>query len=106
MPIDPYKVLRKMSVERYTVRRQGDGNRVLINLMMNGMPNAVNGLLLAGSSGNQIRISNSVGYENIDFPFSCKISYTTWNKLRTSQHDVIMEFEVNKPGDWQVNIHN
>ena len=101
------RVIQRVGVEKYSINRFGDGNRVLIDIYMNGVPNiGIEVFSILGTSGSEFTLGRSVGYENINFPFLCKINYRTWNKLHTSQHNVIFEFEIKEPGDWRVVITN
>ncbi len=101
------RVIRRVSVDKYSIKRLGDGSRVLIDLYMNGVPNTeIEAFSILGTTGNEFRIGHSFGYENITFPFFCKINYKTWNKLHAYQHNVIFEFEIIEPGDWRVVITN
>lgn len=45
-------------------------------------------------------------FENIIFPVTIKVNYSTWNKIRTVMVYVIFEFEIFEPGDCVVDIHN
>jgi hypothetical protein len=59
-----------------------------------------------GTSGNDIVLGQSVGFENVSFPFICKVTYLTWNKLHSVQHFAKFEFKITEPGEWLVVITN
>lgn len=102
-----YNIIRKYSVERVSFRRVGDENRVEIGFYQNGMANTtIENLMIVTSDGHEFSLGERKGYEQISFPFHCKVSYRTWNKLRTSQHDVSVEFEIQRPGHWIIDLHN
>lgn len=102
------KVLNSRGVDRYNFTRNSDiKNRVLINFYQNGVRNrGIENLLMASSSGYETRLGESLGYDELTFPVTIKLNYTTWNKLRGAKIDVIFEFRIFEPGDWQVDIHN
>lgn len=110
--ISPYLIKYISSVDRYSLIKvnEGDGgkfNRVIIKFMQNGGTNtSVSNLMLQGDSGNRTNINNVEGFENITFPFLCKITYSTFNKFRTSTNTAIFEFVINKPGDWELILNN
>ena len=101
------RVNQMIGVDKYSINRFGDGNRVLIDIYINGVPNTtIEAFSILGTSGSEFTLGHSVGYENIIFPFLCKINYRTWNKFHTSLHNVIFEFDIKEPGDWRVVITN
>lgn len=101
------QVLYKYGVDSYSIKRARDGNRFLIDIFLNGMPNTdLENFAMVSTSGNQITLGRAVGYENVSFPVTCKVSYNSWNKLHSSRHEVIFEFKIEDPGDWKVKIIN
>ncbi|HCE55017.1 MAG TPA: hypothetical protein DER05_08450 [Lutibacter sp.] len=110
--ISPYLIKYTSGVDRYSLSKssEGDGgkfNRVIIKFIQNGGVNtSVSNFMLQGDSGNRTNINNVEGFENITFPFLCKITYSTLNKFRTSTHTAIFEFVINKPGDWELILNN
>ena len=108
-PIPPKPhVINSASVERYSFTKTlGTKNRVLINFYQNGMRNlGIENLLIYSSSGTNTSLGQSIGYENILFPVIIKVSYSTWNKAHAVMYNVIFEFEIFEPGDWEVDLHN
>lgn len=101
------KVMVSTGIERYSIKRQGDGNRVQISTYINGSSSTdLEQLNLYGSSGSQFRSGGTMGYESVTFPFTCRISYMAWNKTHTAQNQKRFEFEIPEPGKWQVILHN
>ena len=45
-------------------------------------------------------------FDNIRFPFTCKVNYSTPNSLRTATYEVVFEIEINEPGQWLVTLSN
>jgi len=108
-PIPPKPhVISSVSVERYSFTKSvGIKNRVLINFYQNGARNlGIENLLISTSSGTNTTLGQSMGYENIIFPVTIKVSYSTWNKAHAVMYNVIFEFEIFEPGDWVVDLHN
>ena len=107
MPKKPI-VLDKLGVDRYTFRKvPGNKNRVLISFYQNGLANLdLDNFRIYSTSVASAPLGNARGFDHINFPVKIKVSYDTWNKLRTSKIYVILEFEIFEPGDWQVDIHN
>lgn len=101
------QVLGSVSVEKFRFSRRGDGHKVLIDIYLNGNPNTeLEDFSIIGSSGGDVRMGSSIGYDNVTFPFLCKVAYMTWNKFHTSMHYAKFEFEISEPGEWRVVIHN
>ncbi|MDP2089128.1 MAG: hypothetical protein Q8J84_06960 [Flavobacteriaceae bacterium] len=103
-----YQIKYKQGVDRFSLTKEGTKQqRVLIQFFQNGSKNgAIDNLRMQASSGRQVSIPNYEGFEYIESPFVCKISYTTFNKLRTSKNEVVFEFVINEPGEWSLDIHN
>ena len=106
-PIAP-EVITKTSIDRYNIYRQGDIlNRVLIDFQQNGIRNTgITNLIMASNGGTETSLGYLIGYENIIFPVTIKVNYTTWNKLRSQQFYASFEFRISEPGDWRVEIFN
>lgn len=101
------KVNVSTGIERYSIKKQGDGNRVQITVYINGSATTdLEQLSLYGSSGSQFLSGATMGYESVTFPFACRISYLAWNKTHTQQNQKRFEFEIPEPGKWQVVLHN
>jgi hypothetical protein len=107
VPAKP-QVLAASSVDRYTFKRTSDiKNRVLMDFYQNGVRNlGIEDFIMQSSSGYETRMGESIGYDNVTFPVTIKVNYTTWNKLRGARIYVIFEFRIYEPGDWSVDLHN
>lgn len=101
-------VIYNMGVDRYTFQKNNTTKlRVLIDIYQNGTRNTgISDLLMSTSSGTDVKLGLSIGYDFITFPVTIKISYTTWNKLHTIQSNVKFDFEISEPGDWSVQLNN
>lgn len=103
----PYKIIKNISISRYSVRQTGNGNRILFSLMQNGMPNStVTSLLFSASSGTESDFGNKKSFENVIFPFTCKVTYSTQNLLKTSTYNVEFEILINQTGEWEIVLDN
>lgn len=101
------QVIHIDNVDRYSFRRQGDGDRIYIDIFKNGHRNSdIEQFMVIGTSGIKTQDEHIVYYENVVFPFVCKINYKTWNKAHTGQYYVIFEFKITQPGTWKLNIYN
>jgi len=102
-----YNILRIINVNRHTVHRVNNGARVLFSLTQNGVPNnGVANLLMISDSGTYVEIGNKKGFENVVFPFLCKVTYVTPNAIKTQIYEVTFEITVNNPGDWLITLSN
>ncbi|UCG26686.1 MAG: hypothetical protein JSV24_06805, partial [Bacteroidales bacterium] len=73
----------------------------------NGMPNKdFRDLMFIANSGTEVRYSQFIGYERVEFPFWGKVTYSTWNSMRTRMIEVLFEFEIIQPGDWELTLYN
>lgn len=106
-PPKPPKVSASVNIDKYHFTKRADGNLIRINIYQNGSHNAsVENFTLAGNSGNEVRLGYTTGFDNVTFPFECKVAYLTWNKLHTYQQYVTFEFRITEPGEWVVSIYN
>ncbi|WP_456376081.1 hypothetical protein [Lutibacter sp.] len=111
--IPEYKVKYNVGVDRYSFHMLNESNnsattsRILIKFLQNGTNNtSITNIRMQNDTGNRVDNNNSIGYENIEFPFECKLSYDTLNKLRSGKHTVTFTFIINKPGDWELILNN
>lgn len=103
----PYRVLRSYSIMRYSVHRIKDGDRVLFHFKQGGGNNTtISGMLFTFSSGNSYILGSAEGFENVIFPFTCKVSYQTSNTLNTVRFDAEFVIEVREKGEWEITLNN
>lgn len=101
------QIRQKVGIDRYSIDRTGEGNRYTVDIYMNGMPNnSVTDFTIHSTSGVEYKRGNTYVFDDVNFPVECILRYKTWNKLHTSQHDVIFNFIIEQPGNWEVDIHN
>jgi hypothetical protein len=105
--IAPYTIIRKDDLLACNLRKTGEGNEVIVKLMMKGQINTrVRGLSMVYGSGTQFRSGPHEGVQNIYFPFDLKITYTTSNPISRSSFDVVFECTITEPGKWEIILNN
>jgi len=79
----------------------------MFSFMQNGGNNrSITGLLFTESSGTLINLGQDQGFDNVQFPFNCKVSYSTLNSFRSANIDVVFDIQVNEPGQWTITLFN
>ncbi len=102
-----YKIETRRGVSHFSIHRYCGGSEVRIKIMQNAVENNdIEDFSLAYDSGNEYRMGNIYGIENITFPLYVKVTYRSWNAFRTGRFDVAFEFTINDPGVWNVTIFN
>jgi hypothetical protein len=97
-----------LNVDRYTIRRLSDGEKVLLILYESGRRSrAYRNLLFHISSGGSTTVGEAIGYEMVDFPATVQITYTVPDKLGQGL-EVRVRFEAvfNEPGIWEIRLYN
>jgi hypothetical protein len=100
------KIIQKYNITDAGFTRSGDGNRISVQFLQNGMPNNVEGLEIVTSSGSETQAGRITMYYDLQFPFHCKINYRSWNSLRTVLYNCTLEFEISQPGSWVLRVGN
>ncbi|WP_338356505.1 hypothetical protein [Yeosuana marina] len=105
-----YKVQKRVNIDRYTVRNIGEGNKVKFTFLQNGNRNNIEDITIIGDSGtrfsNAYNQSTSEGFENVKFPFKCRVTYRTLSKLKFQTLDVRFEILIIEPGIWDITLNN
>ena len=106
-PRNPY-VNYKSSVKRYNFENNKTGlNRVLFDITVSGTRNhKITNLLMSTSSGAETKVGQLIGYDQVVFPVTVKISYTSTSGYHSYPIEVKFECEIFEPGDWTVEIDN
>ena len=101
-------VTSRTSIDRYSIVKNGNfKNRVLVDIYQNGVRNtSITNFMISSSSGYDTSVGLSVGFDEVSFPMTIKITYTTMNKLKTASYYVEFECEIFEPGDWKIDLHN
>jgi hypothetical protein len=104
---NPYKVLNQRNVERVRIYREGEGNTVwFYPNALGGVANNPEDIQVTGNSGSSVSLRPKIGYQDVTFPFTGSIKYKAWNKLRTTQFEILLEIEIFQPGSWIVELQN
>ncbi len=102
---DPeYKIIYKYNIGRINVIRTGDGEQIWLKILRNGAVVAVSNLMLIGDSGNTRIEGYFTGFERCSFPFAGKITFQVPNDFSAVILSVELQFEVYKPGRYEVHI--
>ena len=81
--------------------------KVVLKIFMGGvLISDIQDLMFVSNSGSEIHSSYSTGFDNVQFPFWGKVTYSTWNKMKTMRYDVVFEFEITQPGLWEISLHH
>jgi hypothetical protein len=103
----PYNVRRVTSIKRYSVEKEGDGNKVMLAIMKNGNNNSdIGRLTFFCTSGMMFNIGPKMGYDNVMFPCTIRIIYTTTNAFNTASFECEFEVEIKTPGSWEIKLDN
>lgn len=105
--VRPYVVIRRDNLLSSSFRRIGDGNDIIVKIMMKGQINTgLRNLVVATNNGSQFKSGFHTGIENVYFPLDLKVTYTTNNPVSLSSFDVVFECTINEPGRWEVILTN
>ncbi len=106
--VAPYTIGHVLNVERYNIRRRADGDMIHVTVRESGMVNtSPSNFLFHLDSGAGRNIGNAIGYENVAFPATVKITYTMPDKLQQgSILRVRFEVVINEPGEWDITLYH
>ena len=103
----PYRVITQRNVSRMRVYTQGGENQVwFYPNSMGGVSTDFQDMQLSGTSGRESKFSPKYGFEDVTFPFKGSIRCKAWNKLRTTQYEILVEVEITEKGNWIIEIQN
>ncbi len=101
----PPSIVSKQNIEKVAFHRNGDGSKVIISF--GGVYHReVHNLAINSDSGVEFSNGMETGFDFVEFPFHCRILFTTSNSSQTFEQYCILEFIINQPGNWIVNITN
>jgi len=99
-----YKVIRCTPTLKYTIRKVGEGNRVMFSI--NNGTRKFPKFNFTQTSGSEYTIQGKHGFDGITFPFNCiincPIDYTNngFSNLASLIND--FEVEIMEPGYWEI----
>ncbi len=101
----PYRIGTRRNIDRVSFLKRNDGgNTVYIKIRRGGQEIYPLTFMMVANSGNQFDMTTSRGYDQITFPFKCRLDFTAYSKNGTYVYDYVLEFEVFEGGVWDVNI--
>ena len=104
---EAYDVHRNNGIKRYNVTRLGDGAKISLAIMKDGSNNtSLYGFTFYCSSGTTYIIGPKIGYENVIFPCTMKIIYTTRSSFGGGSISCEFEIEFKTPGKWDITLNN
>ncbi len=102
-----YMVNISRDLDRYSISKIREGNKVSLKLQQMGMQNAdVSDFTFFADNGSYQAVGNTYTYSQVIFPILIKINYTTKNKLKTSDINPVLEVIINEPGEWEIVLTN
>ncbi len=91
----PYKIYIARDFDRYSITKIRDGDKVSLKLHQMGMSNTdLSEFTFFADNGLYQTIGNTYIYYQVIFPVHIKISYTTKNKLKTSDINPVLTSDV------------
>lgn len=102
-----YRIISQRNIGRLRIYDQGGTNSVWFYPKSDGgVISGIQDFLMSASGGKEIIDIQKIGYEEVTFPFKGSIKYKAWNKLRTVEQEIFLEIEIEKSGNWMVEIQN
>jgi hypothetical protein len=100
-----YKVEYKMNVVRTSIIPQGEGDEIRIRIFSKGAEYRPLDLSLIGDSGNVRQDANNMVFDDVQFPFEGKVTFTGTSALGSVPVDCQLRFVVFKPGRYDLYIY-
>jgi hypothetical protein len=117
VPVKP-DIIRQINIDRVIPQYLGEGKKVELLFFFGGAPvkdvagsgltmdHQLLNLKMEGSSGTEFFRTREIGYENMDFPFTLKLTYTSYNQIQSMKIDCLLEIRFTQPGSYWLQIHN
>lgn len=106
VPPPPF-ILQSRNIQQYSFLKRAEGNKLSIEIFMNGAINStIEDLSIFSSNGSYQNLGRTLVFDYIEFPVTIKITYLTWNKFHTEKYNAVFEFKMSAPGDWLLKITN
>ena len=99
-----YEVTSKEGVDRVRIYKIGEREIIEIFLKRHGSSKEIRNLRVNTSSGTKNTRSQPYTIEFPKFPYNCSILFEAPSKLQTYYKNCEVEFEINEPGRWKVEI--
>lgn len=100
-----YRITSSRNVPRINIVKIGEAVRSEVQIVFNsvGTQNPKD-VLISGSSGTEEQTALFIGYRDCEVPFKGTLTYTVAAALGSSAIESYLEFEINEPGVWRVQI--
>jgi hypothetical protein len=99
---EEYKVVIFRNVTAIRARVQ-DTRKNRIEFFFNRGAN-IEGMEIVCQSGQLFQDNNLFRIEDVIFPEKVRMNYKVWDKLMSTQSDVLIDIEFTSPGNWRVDI--
>ena len=101
----PYDIEYRSNIGRVTCFKEGDKPYVKYRLSRAGSYNSsVSELLMQSSSGSEKIFPEFIGYEQVEFPFRGKLTFTAPNAWYSAEINCELRITITQPGAWIVTI--
>jgi len=117
VPVKP-DIIRQINIDKVITQYLGEGNKIELKFFYGGSPvkdvtgsslsmdHQLLNIKMEGSSGTEFFRSEEIGYENMDFPFTIKLTYNSFNQLQTMKIDCLLEMKFTQSGSYRIQLHN
>lgn len=107
-PTKAPEIIQQYNIDKYQINNvNAYQNRVLFDFWQNGTRNtSIEDLKLIASNGTLTTSGQLTGFDNISFPVTITVRYTSYNKLHSSKFNVVFQITVFQPGDYEVKLFN
>lgn len=99
-----YLITYKNNIGRVSVSKVGDGREIKFKFLRHGGEIPVSDLLLYGDSGIVMNERAFQGFDNVDFPFVAKITFSVMNDFGAASLSCELRFKIMKPGSYEFHI--
>jgi hypothetical protein len=101
----PYTIEYRSNIGRVTCVKEGDRPYIRYRFTRAGTEtSSLSGLMMQSSSGSERTSPEFTGYEQVEFPFWGKITFTAPNVWYSSMIYCELRLTINQPGAWIVTI--
>ena len=101
----PYSIDYRSNIGRVTCFKEGDRPYIKYRFSRAGSYNSsVSELLMQSSSGSEKTFPEFTGYEQVEFPFRGKLTFTAPNAWYSAMINCELRITINQPGAWIVTI--
>lgn len=101
----PYIIEYRNGISRVSCIKVGGRPYVKFKFALNGAEsNDISNILLQGSSGSESNTTEFTGFEQIVFPFNCRVTFQAPNAFRAAMITCELRFVINEPGSWIISM--